>query len=118
MLVKAAVTYDENNVPSMSDDAWFVIRNTRGVTGFVGPESKATPLSDDEVLKLGVEKKSIEVEYKVGDTVRITDERLEGFSGTVTKIDMDNETVTVSVSAFFGKETSVELELDQVELEK
>lgn len=103
VLVKAAVTYDENNVPSMSDDAWFVIRNTRGVTGFVGPESKATPLSDDEVLKLGVEKKSIEVEYKVGDTVRITDERLEGFSGTVTKIDMDNETVTVSVSAFFGK---------------
>ena len=111
VLVKAAVTYDENNVPSMSDDAWFVIRNTRGVTGFVGPESKATPLSDDEVLKLGVEKKSIEVEYKVGDTVRITDERLEGFSGTVTKI-------TGSVSAFFGKETSVELELDQVELEK
>ena len=116
VLVKAAVTYDENNVPSMSDDAWFVIRNTRGVTGFVGPESKATPLSEDEVLKLGVEKKSIEVEYQVGDTVRITDERLEGFSGTVTKIDMDNETVTVSVSAFFGKETSVELELDQVEL--
>lgn len=77
VLVKAAVTYDENNVPSMSDDAWFVIRNTRGVTGFVGPESKATPLSEDEVLKLGVEKKSIEVEYQVGDTVRITDERLE-----------------------------------------
>ena len=99
----------------MNDDTWYVVRNTRGVTGFVGPESKATPLSDDEVLKLGVEKKSIEVEYKVGDTVRITDERLEGFSGTVTKIDMDNETVTVSVSAFFGKETSVELELDQVE---
>ena len=102
----------------MNDDTWYVVRNTRGVTGFVGPESKATPLSEDEVLKLGVEKKSIEVEYQVGDTVRITDERLEGFSGTVTKIDMDNETVTVSVSAFFGKETSVELELDQVELEK
>ena len=75
VLVKAAVTYDENNVPSMSDDAWFVIRNTRGVTGFVGPESKATPLSDDEVLKLGVEKKSIEVEYKVGDTLRASPAR-------------------------------------------
>ena len=117
VLVKVAVTYDDNNVPSMSDDAWFVIRNTRGVTGFVGPESKATPLSDEEVLALGVEKKSVEVEYHVGDTVRITDERLEGFSGTVTKIDLENEMVYVSVSAFFGKETTVELELDQVELD-
>ena len=61
--------------------------------------------------------KSVEVEYHVGDTVRITDERLEGFSGTVTKIDLENEMVYVSVSAFFGKETTVELELDQVELD-
>ena len=99
-----------------TDDSWYVVRNTRGVTGFVGPESKATPLSDEEVLALGVEKKSVEVEYHVGDTVRITDERLEGFSGTVTKIDLENEMVYVSVSAFFGKETTVELELDQVEL--
>ena len=101
----------------MNDETWYVVRNTRGVTGFVGPESKATPLSDEEVLALGVEKKSVEVEYHVGDTVRITDARLEGFSGTVTKIDLENEMVYVSVSAFFGKETTVELELDQVELD-
>ncbi len=115
VLVKVAVTFDDNDIPSMSDDAWFVIRNTRGVTGFVGPDSKAIPLSEEEVLKLGVEKRSVEVTYKVGDTVNIIDEIFDGFTGTVEEIDLDKNLVRVTVSALFGKETMVELELDQVE---
>ncbi|MCR5484696.1 MAG: transcription termination/antitermination protein NusG [Clostridiales bacterium] len=115
VLVKVAVTYDDNDIPSMSDDAWFVIRNTRGVTGFVGPDSKAMPLSEDEVIKLGVDKRSVEVNYAVGDTVKIIDEIFAGFTGKVEEIDVDNNIVRVTVSALFGKETMVELELDQVE---
>lgn len=116
VLVKVAVTTDKDNRPTMSDEAWLVIRNTRGVTGFVGPENKALPLSDEEVIRLGVEKRSFEVSYKVGDTVNIVDEIFDGFSGTVEEIDMDANMVRVTVSALFGKETVVELELDQVEL--
>ena len=115
VLVKVTVTYDDDDVPSMSDEAWVVIRNTRGVTGFVGPDSKASPLSEEEVLRLGVEKRSIEVNYAVGDTVNIVDEIFDGFSGTVEEIDVDNNIVRVTVSALFGKETMVELQLDQVE---
>ncbi len=115
VLVKVAVTYDKDDRATMSDEAWFVIRNTRGVTGFVGPESKAMPLSEAEVLALGVEKRSIEVNYQVGDTVNIIDEIFDGFSGTVEELDLENNMVKVSVSALFGRETLVELELDQVE---
>lgn len=100
----------------MSDETWLLIRNTRGVTGFVGPENKAIPLTDEEVIRLGVEKRSIEVSYGVGDTVTIIDGYLEGFSGVVDELDVDNNIVKVTVSAFFGKETVAELELDQVEL--
>lgn len=116
VLVKVAVAPDKDNRPVMSDDAWVVIRNTRGVTGFVGPESKAMPLTEEEVLRLGVEKRSVEVAYQVGDTVNIVDELFDGFQGTVQEIDTENNMVRVTVSALFGKETTVELELDQVEL--
>ena len=100
----------------MSDEAWYVIRHTRGVTGFVGPDSKPTPLSNDEVLKLGVEKRSVEVSYQVGDLVNIIDGIFDGFSGVVEEIDTENNVVKVTVSALFGKETLVEMELDQVEV--
>ncbi len=116
VLVKVAVTPDKDNRPKMTDDTWFVIRNTRGVTGFVGPESKPVPLTEEEVLRLGVEKRTVEVSYKVGDTVNIIDEIFDGFSGTVEELDIENNMVRVTVSALFGKETVVELELDQVEL--
>ena len=99
----------------MTDDTWYVIRNTRGCTGFVGPESKPVPLTEEEVLRFGVEKRSIEVSYEVGDTVNIMDGIMDGFSGTVQEIDLENNMVKVTVSAFFGRETVVELELDQVE---
>ena len=116
VLVKVAVTPDKDNRPKMSDETWLLIRNTRGVTGFVGPENKAIPLTDEEVIRLGVEKRSIEVSYGVGDTVTIIDGYLEGFSGVVDELDVDNNIVKVTVSAFFGKETVAELEPDQVEL--
>ncbi len=116
VLVKVAVFYDQDNRPAMSDEAWLLIRNTRGVTGFVGPENKAIPLTDEEVIRLGVEKKIVEVSYVVGDTVNIIADLFEGFSGTVEEIDLDNNKVKVSVSALFGKNTIVELELDDVEL--
>ena len=115
VLVKVAVHLDEDDRPAMSDEAWLVIRNTRGVTGFVGPENKAIPLTEEEVYRLGVEKRSVEVTYAVGDTVNIIDEIFDGFTGTVEEIDVENNIVRVSVSALFGKETTVELELDQVE---
>lgn len=115
VLVKVAVYMDDDDRPAMSDETWLVIRNTRGVTGFVGPENKAIPLTEEEVYKLGVEKRSVEVNYAVGDTVNIIDEIFDGFTGTVEEIDVENNLVRVSVSALFGKETKVELELDQVE---
>ena len=116
VLVKVAVEYDDDNRPKMSDETWLLIRNTRGVTGFVGPENKAIPLSDEEVIRLGVEKRVVEISYAVGDTVNIVDDMFDGFTGVVQEIDIDNNTVKVVVSALFGKETVVELELDQVEL--
>ncbi len=116
VLVKVAVTSDSDNRPKMSDETWLLIRNTRGVTGFVGPENKAIPLTDEEVIRLGVEKRVIEVSYNVGDTVNIIDDMFDGFSGVVQEIDLENNSVKVVVSALFGKETVIELELDQVEL--
>ena len=98
----------------MPDDSWYVVRNTRGCTGFVGPNGKPIPLSDEEVAALGVEKREIEVNYTVGDTVRITDGPLENFSGIVDEVDLDKNKVRVTIS-MFGRETPVELELDQAE---
>ena len=98
----------------MSDENWFVVRNVRGCTGFVGPNGKPVPLTEREIAALGVEKKEIVVDYAVGDTVSITDGPLENFSGTVDEIDQEKNMVRVTIS-MFGRETSVELELDQVE---
>ena len=98
----------------MNDETWHVIRNIRGVTGFLGSGNKAIPLSDSDVAALGVEKREIVVSYKVGDTVKITDGALESFLGTVEEIDLERNKVRVVVS-MFGRETPVELELDQVE---
>ena len=99
----------------MSDESWYIVRNVRGVTGFVGSGTKPTPLSDDEVYKLGMEKKEIVVGYGVGDTVRIADGPLTSFTGVVDALDLEKNKVRVVVS-MFGRETPVELELDQVEV--
>ena len=100
----------------VTEVTWFIVRNTRGVTGFVGPGSKPVPLTDAEVAALGVEKHSIEVNYKVGDRVTIIDGPLEGFSGVVDVLEPEKNNVNVVIS-MFGRETPVELELDQVALE-
>ncbi|WP_312642753.1 transcription termination/antitermination protein NusG [Hydrogenoanaerobacterium sp.] len=100
----------------LTDDSWYVVRNTRGVTGFVGPASKPVPLTDEEVEALGVEVKQIEVNYTVGNVVTIVDGPLEGFTGVVEELDLDKNKVKVVVS-MFGRETPVELELDQAQLE-
>ena len=100
----------------MTDDSWFVVRNIRGVTGFVGSSSTPVPLTDEEVVALGVEKRSVEVNYAVGDTVRIVNGPLEGFSGKVEEIDTEKNLVRVLLS-MLGRETSVEFELDFVEVE-
>ena len=98
----------------LTDEPWYVVRNIRGCTGFVGPSSKPIPLTDEEIAKLGVEKKEIEVSYGVGDSVSIIDGPLEGFVGTVEEVDVEKNRVRVMVS-MFGRETPVELELDQAE---
>lgn len=98
----------------MTDETWHLVRNIRGVTGFVGSANKAIPLTDEEIAALGVEKREVMVSYAVGDNVKITDGALESFIGTVEEIDTERSKVRVAVS-MFGRETPVELELDQVE---
>ena len=98
----------------MTDETWHVIRNIRGVTGFLGEGNKAIPLSESDIAALGVEKREVIVSYAVGDSVRITDGALESFLGTVEEIDLERSKVRVVVS-MFGRETPVELELDQIE---
>jgi len=99
-----------------SDNTWHAIRQIRGVTGFVGTSSNdPIPLTEEEVYAMGVEKKEIIVNYSVGDTVRILDGAFSSFTGTVESIEVENNTVNVIVS-MFNRETSIELELDQVEV--
>ena len=115
VMVKVAVFEDEETGDlEMTDDTWYVIRNTRGVTGFVGPESKPVPLTEAEVYAMGVEKKVVKIDYEVGDMVSIIDGAFEGIIGTVRELDVDNNTVCVVIS-MLGRETPVDLELDQVE---
>ena len=98
----------------MTDETWYVVRNIRGCTGFVGPSSKPVPLTEEEVYRMGVETRSVDVSYQVGDSVRIIDGPLEDFVGTVEELDVDKNYVRVVVS-MFGRETPVELELNQAE---
>lgn len=99
----------------MTDDTWYVVRNTRGCAGFVGPEGKPVPLTDEEVKRsLGEENISVEVAYKVGDLVNVIDGPFEGYSGTVESIDVEKNSVMVLIS-MFGRETSVDFAIDDLE---
>ncbi len=96
-----------------TDDSWYVVRNTRGVTGFVGPASEPTPLSEKEVAAMGVESTStIEVDYSVGDRIRVTGTNLDGFTGIVQSIDLEGGQVEVLVN-MFGRETPTTIALNQ-----
>lgn len=99
----------------MTDDSWHVVRNTRGVTGFVGPGSKPVALTEEEVAALGIDQREtkIALSYKVGDQVRVIDGPITNFIGVVDEISESENRVRVIVS-MFGRETPVELELQQV----
>lgn len=99
----------------LTDETWYVVKNVRGATGFVGDGNKPIPLSDEEIAQLGIEKREVVVGYSVGDSVKITDGPLTSFIGTVEEVDVEKNKVRVVVS-MFGRETPVELELDQVEV--
>ncbi len=98
----------------MSDESWYVVRNTRGVTGFVGPGSKPVPLTDEEVRAMGVEEFPPIVDYEVNDSVRVVSGPLENFIGVVEEINLERKKVKVLVS-MFGRDTPVELELAQIQ---
>ena len=99
----------------MNDESWYVVRNTRGVTGFVGPGSKPVPLSDDEVEKMGVEQvRMADMGIEIGDAVNVKSGPLEVFSGIVESIDKENRRMSVKVS-MFGREATIEVEFGQIE---
>ena len=99
-----------------TNESWYVVRNTRGCTGFVGPASKPVPLTAEEVEKMGVEKAApLSVDFAVGDTVQITAGPLEGFMGLVEGIDTESFKVKLKVN-MFGRETPAEVDIAQVEL--
>ena len=101
----------------MTDESWYIVRNTRGVTGFVGPGSKPIPLSDEEIETMGMECRSMQVDIALGEEVRILSGPLEDFVGRVDEIDTLQQKVRVVVS-MFGRETPVELEFSQVKREE
>ena len=97
----------------MNDDSWYVVRNIRGVTGFVGPGSKPVPLTEAEIDRFQVENRQIETNYAVGDSVEVTGGYLEGFVGVVDAIDTEKQITRVTVS-MMGKDVTVELALNEV----
>ena len=99
----------------MNDESWYVVRNTRGVTGFVGPGSKPVPLSDEEVKNIGVEKVRYSgIDLEAGDSVSIKSGPMEGFSGKVESVDNESRKAMVRV-LMFGREKTVSVELGQIE---
>lgn len=98
----------------MNDKTWYVVRNTRGVTGFVGPGSKPIPLSDEEVTAMGVERIPIQLDITVGESVRVVAGPLENFIGTVEALDAERQKVKLTVS-MFGRNTPVELDFIEVQ---
>ncbi|MBS3995682.1 MAG: transcription termination/antitermination protein NusG, partial [Alkaliphilus sp.] len=98
----------------MNDETWYVIRNTRGVTGFVGPGSKPIPLTDEEVKNMGIEAPVVTIDVAVADTVKVVSGPFESFIGTVKGINIEKHTMKVLIS-MFGRDTPVELDFGQVE---
>ena len=98
----------------VTEESWYIVRNTRGVTGFVGSGTDPIPLSSEEIRKMGFENVPINVDYNVDDTVKILGGPLDGYTGIVKEIKKDKNKVVVLVS-MFGRETPVELEFSQVQ---
>lgn len=98
----------------MTDESWYLVRNTRGVTGFVGPGSKPVPLSDEEVKALGVVERLPAIELDINDTIKVMEGPFENFIGTVESISQEKRKIKAFVS-MFGRETLVELDYNQIE---
>ena len=99
----------------MNDDTWYVVRNTRGVTGFVGPGSKPVPLTDEEVASIGLMSSVAEAPFSIGDSVIVTSGIWEDTVGIVRQIDLKNKTVTINID-MFGRETPTELSFNDVKV--
>ena len=99
----------------MNDDTWYVVRNTRGVTGFVGPGSKPVPLTEEEMLPLGIKKEEIQVDFAEGDTVVVTGGAWKDTVGVITALNVQKQTATINVE-LFGRETPVEISFADVKL--
>lgn len=98
----------------MTDDSWYVVRNTRGVTGFVGPGSKPVPLTDEEVESMGVNETPVDIDLEVGETIRIISGPIKDFMATIQEINLEKHKVKALVD-MFGRETLAELDFHQVE---
>ena len=97
----------------MNDETWYVVRNTRGVTGFVGPGSKPVPLSEEEMRPLGIRSSEIALDYEGGDAVTVISGAWEGTVGNISAINQSKQSVTINVD-MFGRETPVELNFTEV----
>ncbi len=98
----------------VTEQTWYIVRNTRGVTGFVGSGTDPIPLTDEEIISMGFDKVEVNIDYNVNDSIRVTDGPLKDFVGTVLEINKEKQKVRVLVS-MFGRETPVELEFSQVQ---
>ena len=98
----------------MTDETWYVVRNTRGVTGFVGPGSKPVPLSEDEIKALGIKSEEILVNFEIGDVVKVISGPFESSVGVAKVINIHKKTVTVNLNVF-GRETPVELNFTEIQ---
>lgn len=96
-----------------SNDIWYLVTNTRGVTGFVGPQGRPLPLTEEEIARLGIEKVAVNVDYVVGDTVRVVSGPLESFTGVITELNAPAQKAKVNVT-MFGRVTEVELDFVQI----
>lgn len=97
----------------MNDDTWYVVRNTRGVTGFVGPGSKPVPLTEEEMIPLGIQKEEIEIDYAEGDSIVVTGGAWKDTIGVIQSINRQKQVVTINVE-LFGRETPVEISFAEV----
>lgn len=97
----------------MNDDTWYVVRNTRGVTGFVGPGSKPVPLTEEEMQPLGIRAESVQVDFAEGDVVVVTGGAWKDTSGVISSINLPKQMVTINVE-LFGRETPVEISFSEI----
>lgn len=104
----------------VTDESWYVVRNTKGVTGFVGPNSKPIPLTDQEVISMGLEeevKKVYKIDFEVGDRVAVKSGVFEGFSGEVQSINKEKGMAKINIYMFGDRETLMDIEVSQIEKE-